>query len=103
MPAWDLKGNEGTDAANNDFLGTKDGQPLAIRTSDQERMRIAPDGRVAIGTTTTEFGQVMIEHDSVPLALRESGHYPAAGGLWRMALDAGTLRFDLGSDVGSPV
>jgi hypothetical protein len=91
---WQTDGNKNTNPAN-DFLGTTDNQPLAIRTAGQERMRIHTNGRVAIGTSTTEFAQVMIEHDSVPLALRETKHYPAVGGLWRMPLDEGTLRIDL--------
>jgi hypothetical protein len=52
-------------------------------------------GNVGIGTTSPQFGRVMIEHDSVPLSLREAGQSPTAGGLWRMPLDGGMLRFDV--------
>src|SRR5688500_16895431 len=94
--AWDLTGNSGTNQANN-FLGTTDTQPLVIRTSAQERMRITPEGRVGIGTRTPGAGgaQVTIEHGSVPLGLRETDRSPTAGGLWRMALHGGSLRFDV--------
>src|SRR5215210_2260292 len=49
MP-WDLNGNSGIKPATN-FLGTKDDRPLAIRTTNAERMLIPPDGNVGIGTT----------------------------------------------------
>jgi hypothetical protein len=52
MP-WELNGNAGTDPAN-DFLGTTDNQPLAVRTNGQERMTITPDGNVGIGTPTPQ-------------------------------------------------
>ncbi len=35
-----------------------------------------------------------IEHAAVPLSLRETGQAVDAGGLWRMPLDGGELRFD---------
>lgn len=41
------------------------------------------------------FAQLTIEHKSVPLAVRESGREVDQGGLWRMPLDSGTLRFDV--------
>ena len=49
--AWEITGNSGTDPALN-FLGTTDSQPLAVRTAGSERLRVAVDGRVGIGTTT---------------------------------------------------
>jgi hypothetical protein len=49
MP-WDLTGNSGIQPTTN-FLGTRDNQPLAIRTNNVERMRVTPTGDVGIGTT----------------------------------------------------
>lgn len=46
---WSLSGNSGTNPATQ-FLGTVDGQPLVIRTDNNERMRIDPNGNVGIGT-----------------------------------------------------
>jgi hypothetical protein len=49
MP-WDLAGNSGTKPTTN-FLGTRDNQPLAIRTNNTEKVRVTPTGDVGIGTT----------------------------------------------------
>jgi hypothetical protein len=49
MP-WNLNGNSGTDPAN-DYLGTRDNQPLAVRTNGSERLRITTDGKIGVGTT----------------------------------------------------
>jgi hypothetical protein len=49
MP-WELIGNAGTNPANN-FLGTTDNQPLAIRINNVESVRATPGGNVGIGTT----------------------------------------------------
>ena len=46
--AWLLKGNKGIDGLAS-FLGTKDEQPLVIKTDDEERMRFFGDRRVRIG------------------------------------------------------
>lgn len=48
---WSLTGNSNTDPALN-FIGTVDGQPLVMRTSNAERLRISSDGNVGIGTAT---------------------------------------------------
>jgi hypothetical protein len=48
--AWALTGNSGTDPAVN-FLGTRDAQPLVIRTDNTERVRVTAGGNVGIGTT----------------------------------------------------
>jgi hypothetical protein len=50
MP-WDLRGNAGTNP-NNNFLGTTDNQPLAIRTNGLERMRITTDGDIYWGNNS---------------------------------------------------
>jgi hypothetical protein len=47
--AWLLKGNLGTNPAIN-FLGTRDNQPLVIRTNNTEKLRVTSTGSVGIGT-----------------------------------------------------
>jgi hypothetical protein len=60
--SWDLAGNSGTDPLNN-FLGTRDSQPLSIRVNSTEAVRIDPTGRVGVGTASpvtkleTDVGQ----------------------------------------------
>jgi hypothetical protein len=46
---WSKKGNSGA-LASESFLGTIDGEPLAIRTNNIERMRILNTGNIGIGT-----------------------------------------------------
>jgi hypothetical protein len=50
MP-WELEGNPNTNPESN-FLGTTDPQPLVIRTNGAERVRVAPDGSVSVGTSS---------------------------------------------------
>ena|GEM_PF-3198178 len=49
--AWSLTGNSGTNPGTN-FLGTTDAQPLVVRTSNTERLRVDAGGNVGIGTTS---------------------------------------------------
>ncbi|MCS7226974.1 MAG: hypothetical protein NZ821_08290, partial [Gloeomargarita sp. SKYB31] len=66
--AWSLTGNSGTNPAAH-FLGTTDNQPLVIRTNNQERIRIAPNGDVGIGTNNptqrlhVQNGSIHVQHD----------------------------------------
>jgi hypothetical protein len=46
---WSLTGNSGTDSTVN-FLGTADGQPLIMKTNNNEAMRIDKNGNIGIGT-----------------------------------------------------
>src|SRR5690554_5477615 len=46
---WSLTGNSGTNPTNH-FLGTKDAQPLLIKTNGIERMRVLADGNVGVNT-----------------------------------------------------
>ncbi|OLY93050.1 hypothetical protein BUE76_14965 [Cnuella takakiae] len=48
---WSLVGNEGTDPATQ-FLGTKDNQPLTIKTNNTTRMVVNANGNVGIGTAS---------------------------------------------------
>lgn len=50
---------------------------------------------VGVGTANPQFGRLMIEASAVPLSFRETGVLPENGGLWRMPLDGGVLRFDV--------
>ncbi|MBL7997976.1 MAG: hypothetical protein JNL32_04995 [Candidatus Kapabacteria bacterium] len=68
---WSLTGNSGTspNAPNNNFLGTADNQPLAIRTNNTERMRVKADGKISMGVNNTSatsnaFGQVQVNDNS---------------------------------------
>lgn len=47
---WSLTGNSGTDSSVN-FLGTVDGQPLIIKTNNNEAMHIDKNGNIGIGTS----------------------------------------------------
>ena len=48
---WSISGNSSTSVGTN-FLGTTDNQHFAIRTNNNERMRIESDGQVVIGDTS---------------------------------------------------
>jgi hypothetical protein len=43
---WSLTGNA---VAATEFLGTTNAQPLSVRTSGVERLRVQPDGKVGVG------------------------------------------------------
>jgi hypothetical protein len=78
MP-WELTGNAGTAPANN-FLGTTDNQPLAVRTNGQERMTITPDGNVGIGTGAMPVtAKLHIEGAFEPLRVGDNNYYFFAG------------------------
>src|ERR687894_1796201 len=50
--AWELTGNSGTNPET-DFLGTRDNQPLVIRTNGTEALRIdGGSGSIVIGDST---------------------------------------------------
>ncbi|MEG4361208.1 tail fiber domain-containing protein, partial [Microcoleus sp. C2C6] len=58
------------------------------------------NGNVGIGTTNPlQYGRLTIEDGAVPLAFRESDRAVTEGGLWRMPLDAGILRFDVNTSA----
>lgn len=56
---WSLTGNSGTNPTDH-FLGTKDAQPLLIKTNGIERMRVLADGNVQIGTGTAATQRLQV-------------------------------------------
>jgi len=48
---WSITGNSSTSVSNN-FLGTTDNKHFAIRTNNNERMRVESDGQIVIGDTS---------------------------------------------------
>lgn len=68
---WSLNGNGGIDPTNN-FLGTTDGNPVSFRTNSTERMRIASDGKLAIGGGFAPGFQVHVRTTD-PLGLMVEG------------------------------
>ena len=49
--AWELIGNTGANPAIN-FLGTKDPQPLVIKTNGAESLRVDTNGNVGSGSSS---------------------------------------------------
>jgi hypothetical protein len=85
---WSLGGNSNTDPTTQ-FLGTRDNQPLVIRTNNTERMRVTADGNVGIGMSSPSV-RLSLGNDlaNTKLALWESGGY-------RMGLGVGSQQFRL--------
>src|SRR5215208_1538652 len=103
--SWLIDGNSDIDETIN-FLGTTTNQPLIVRTNHSanpaasERMRVSASGNVGIGTSDPRHGRLTLEDDDVPLVLKETNQAAKAGGLWRLALDGGLMRFDANSAAG---
>jgi hypothetical protein len=70
-------------------------QVLTGAPPGQERLRVGAQGGVSIGTSSPLGAALTIEHDGVPIGMRETGRDATAGGLWRMPLDLGQLRLDV--------
>lgn len=54
IQSWALSGNSGTNPTSN-FLGTKDSQPLVLKTNNTEQLRVQSNGNVGIGTTNPTY------------------------------------------------
>ncbi|MDW8272569.1 MAG: hypothetical protein RML15_09205, partial [Bacteroidota bacterium] len=74
--AWSLTGNSSTNPTTN-FLGTTDNQPLVIRTNNQERIRVMPNGDIGIGTSTPTQ-RLHIQNGSIHLQHDENSQWSAA-------------------------
>ncbi|MCX7651827.1 MAG: hypothetical protein N2200_03045, partial [Bacteroidia bacterium] len=57
---WNLVGNSGTNPSLQ-FLGTVDAQSLHLRTNNTERMRLLPDGRILVATTTSLHDRAILQ------------------------------------------
>ena len=63
-------------------------------------LTVTASGNVGIGTTgLLQYGRLTIRDAAVPLAFIESDRGVTQGGLWRMPLDAGMLRFDVNASA----
>lgn len=76
---WNILGNSGTNPATN-FLGTTDNQALVFRTNNTEKMRIAANGFVGVGSnapatkmhilSTSTGGNSVLNTNTANMALR---------------------------------
>ena len=82
---WSLTGNASINPANN-FIGTTDGNPLILKTSNNERMRINQGGKVGIGISNPNHllhingGDLFVESSSGLIRLGYEG-----ANEWQMA------------------
>jgi hypothetical protein len=99
MP-WNLTGNAGTNP--NDFLGTTDNEPLAIRTNGVERVRIDTAGQVTIDRSGDwNSPQPSIGSESLVVKHSENGRAPGVS----LVNDGGghfVQRFQFGANSGLP-
>jgi hypothetical protein len=68
----------------------------------RDLLTIKNTGNIGIGTTDADplqYARLTIKDAAVPLAFRESDRAVTEGGLWRMPLDAGMLRFDVNASA----
>ncbi len=83
---WRLQGNSGTAAP--DFLGTTDGNPLSIRTTNLERIRVLANGQVVVASITPFAGDLFSAFGNATNAFAVNGYSgPNGAGVYGLALD----------------
>jgi hypothetical protein len=97
MP-WDLTGNTGITPTTN-FLGTRDNQPLAIRTNNTEKVRVTPSGNLGIGTTNpTRTLDIAASTGSTELVIRDNSR-PVDQRAWRLMNNTQVLSIEAVTDA----
>jgi hypothetical protein len=88
---WSLTGNAGTSPGTN-FLGTSDAQALVVKTNNAERLRVAANGNVGVGTNAPQY-KLHLGTSSTGLrvdgtATAGTGFALSVGGFGDVAVDA---------------
>jgi hypothetical protein len=79
---WSLAGNA---VAATDFLGTTNAEPLSVRTSGAERLRVQPDGKVGVGLADPRTPLHVLGRVSTGLDFSSAGaitFFPPDGFAW---------------------
>ncbi len=85
---WRLQGNTGTTAT--DFLGTTDANPLSVRTTNLERMRVLANGQVVVANTTAFAGDLFSAYGNATNNFAVNGYSGSGGtGVYGQASAAG--------------
>ena len=70
--SWTLTGNAGTNPTV-DFIGTTDNEPLVLKTSATERLRVDASGNVGIGIANPNFTLDVKSSGRIKLGLEGNG------------------------------
>ncbi len=76
--SWSVAGNAGTTPGTN-FLGTTDSQALAVKTANVERLRVASNGLVGIGTTAPSGQLDVVSASQIAIKGEYTGTGSSAG------------------------